>query len=60
LVTENCRLSTALTVNVDEPRVVGVPLKTPEALKVRPGGAAPVEIENVYGEVPPEALIVCE
>ena len=40
--------------------VVGVPLSTPEEVKVRPAGKVPLVNVQVYAGVPPVALKVCE
>lgn len=59
IVTEYCCVATcapesvALTVNVLEPAVVGVPEKTPALLMVTPVCNAPAEIVQVTGAVPP-------
>jgi hypothetical protein len=45
-----------LTVRIALPAVVGVPLTT-HPVRLRPSGNAPV-IEQLYGEVPPFAVIV--
>lgn len=42
------------------PFAVGVPERSPEAAKVRPGGKVPEAIANVYGGVPPLAANVTE
>ena len=43
----------ACTANVNEPAVVGVPLRMPlEALSVRPVGNVPVAMDQVIGAVP--------
>ena len=54
--------SVALNVNdVPAPLLaVGVPLRTPPVLRLRPVGNVPVDNVHVYGAVPPEAAIVCE
>jgi hypothetical protein len=48
--------SVTVTVTVVEPAEVGVPL-TVQPFRINPAGSVPV-IEQVYGEVPPEAVIV--
>jgi hypothetical protein len=48
--------SVTLTVRIALPAVVGVPLTT-HPVRLRPSGNAPV-IEQLYGEVPPFAVIV--
>jgi hypothetical protein len=48
--------SVTLTVTVELPAVVGVP-ETRQAERVRPAGRVPPEIEQVYGVVPPAAVI---
>jgi hypothetical protein len=50
--------STTLAVNVKVPATNGVPLKTPAALRVMPGGRTPLT-DHAYGVVPPFATIVC-
>ena len=51
--------SSALTVNVAVPIVVGVPeILEPEM--ERPAGSVPEETDQVYGEVPPVTARVCE
>jgi len=44
-------LSTMVTVAVKEPDTVGIPLRTPDELKLNPAGS-PVALQ-VYGAVPP-------
>ena len=39
------------------PVVVGVPESVPSGKRVNPGGSDPVASENVYGPVPPPAMI---
>ena len=53
-------LSATCTVNVDVPAAVGVPLMTPPLDNVNPAGSAPVGRDHVYGDIPPEAVNVCE
>lgn len=48
--------SVTVTVIVVDPAVVGVPL-TVHPFRMRPAGSVPV-MEQVYGGVPPEAVIV--
>ena len=51
-------LSVAPSQNVYVPAVVGVPEKAPvDAFSVRPGGRVPLVL-NVYGPVPPVAVMV--
>jgi hypothetical protein len=47
-------------VNVKIPATVGVPESTPEESSVSPFGTDPLDTENVYGAMPPIAVIVCE
>ncbi len=47
--------SFTVTVNVDVPLEVGVPLMDPEELSVNPAGNPPEVTCQVYGAVPPEA-----
>ena len=46
------------TVKLDVPAVVGVPLKTPAALRVNPAGGVPTVTAQLYGGVPPVAANV--
>ena len=46
------------TVKLDVPAVVGVPLKTPAALRVNPAGGVPTVTNQLYGGVPPVAANV--
>jgi hypothetical protein len=48
--------SVTVTVTVDEPGVVGVPL-TVQPVRMSPAGRVPVLIEQLYGVVPPLASI---
>jgi hypothetical protein len=52
-------VSVTVTVNVEVAAVVGVPLITPVVI-VRPVGNEPLVTANVYGLVPPCAVIVSE
>jgi len=52
--------SLTLTVNEEEPAVVGVPLIWPELLSVRPAGREPELSDQLYGVVPPLAASVAE
>ena len=52
--------SVTVTVKVNAPLCVGVPLRTPAELKVTPAGNAPEVNDHVYGLVPPVAVKVCE
>ena len=52
-------LSAACTVKLFVPDVLGVPLNTPEPLKVKPAGRAPEITVQVYGGVPPVAQSAC-
>ena len=55
----NCEESVAVTVNVELPWVVGVPLMVPlPASSDSPGGRLPAVTEYRYGPVPPEEVIV--
>ena len=57
----NCGSLTSLTctVKVHSSLLVGVPLISPvELFKVRPYGRLPLLIDQVYGSVPPVALII--
>ena len=50
--------STTMSVKLNAPWAVGVPEITPvEGFSVRPGGKAPVAMENVYGPMPPTGTI---
>ena len=49
--------SSTLTVTVELPAVVGVPL-TVHPLSVRPAGNVPAVMEQLYGEVPPATPMV--
>ncbi len=52
-------LSVAEIVKLKVPPAVGVPERVPALpFKLRPAGRAPAVTENVYGAVPPLALIV--
>jgi hypothetical protein len=50
--------SVTVTVKVNEPAAVGVPLRTPAEVSVTPAGSVPLETANVYGDCPPVAVIV--
>jgi hypothetical protein len=50
--------SVALTVKMETPAVVGVPLIVPFAASVRPLGSEPEVMVQVYGVEPPEAARV--
>src|SRR5262249_56325930 len=50
----------ACTVNGNEPSADGVPIRTPDPLRAMPGGSLPPAVANVYGPVPPDAVIVSE
>lgn len=52
-------LSVTLTVKLDEPVAVGVPLIIPAA-RLNPGGSDPLATDHVYGGLPPVALTACE
>src|SRR4029077_3791396 len=52
-------LSVAGVVKLKVPNVVGVPVMAPVAgLSDSPAGSTPLDTANVYGPVPPEAVIV--
>ena len=53
-------LSVTLTVNVDVPDAVGVPLIAPDELSVNPAGRLPLTMDHVNGAVPPAAVRICE
>jgi hypothetical protein len=53
-------LSVTLTVKLEDPPAVGVPLITPPALSVKPPGNEPVEIVHVFPPLPPVAVSVWE
>jgi len=48
--------SVTVTVTVELPAVVGVPVMV-QPFRIKPSGSVPV-IEQLYGEVPPVAVIV--
>lgn len=52
--------SVALIVKLKLPPAVGVPLSRPAVVSVSPLGTAPLEIVKLYGDVPPDAVTVCE
>ena len=52
--------SVALTVKLNSPAAVGVPLSNPAEESESPAGNAPTKIEYAYGDVPPLAEMVCE
>jgi len=47
-------------VKLKAPLLVGMPLITPAALSVRPGGKVPDANDQLYGCVPPVAFSVCK
>jgi hypothetical protein len=49
-------LSVTMTVNVEVPVLVGVPLTDPSFPSVRPGGRLPVVMLHCSGRYPPETL----
>ena len=53
-------LSVTWTMKLYDPAVVGVPLKAPLELKLKPGGRVPLATVQVYGAVPPDAVNVSE
>jgi hypothetical protein len=51
--------SVTIAVKSEVPAVVGVPDMAPvDALRVRPAGSVPVEMDQVKGAVPPDAVKV--
>ena len=50
--------SVAVTVKLNTPAVVGVPLRTPALESDRPVGTVPDVTAKLYGDVPPLAVIV--
>jgi len=52
--------SVALIVKLKDPPAVGVPDSRPAVVSVRPAGNAPAEMVKLYGDVPPDAVTVCE
>src|SRR5215831_43509 len=50
--------STTFRVNVDDPRVLGVPERMPALLKLKPAGNDPERTLHEYGVTPPAALNV--
>jgi len=52
-------LSVTLTVKLDDPVAVGVPVTLAPA-RLMPAGNAPLATDHVYGGDPPVALSVCE
>ena len=48
----------AVTVKLDAPAAVGVPLTTPALLRVRPDGGVPEVTVKVNGPAGPDAVIV--
>ena len=48
----------AVTVKLDAPATVGVPVKVPPLLRVRPADRLPDVTEKVKGPVGPDAVIV--
>lgn len=53
--TEAEALSVTFSVKLEEPVTVGVPVTVP-ATRERPGGKAPLTIDQVYGGEPPVAF----
>jgi hypothetical protein len=51
-------LSVAVTVKLKFPVCVGVPVRAPLVARFREVGSDPDETANVYGAVPPVAVIV--
>ena len=54
------RLSATCTVKLKVPALVGVPFNVPVGLRASPSGNVPERTDQVYGDVPPEAVSVCE
>ena len=53
-------MSVAVTVKLNVPVAVGVPLSKPAVESVSPFGSAPALTPNVLAPVPPVFVIVCE
>jgi hypothetical protein len=54
-------VSVTRTVKFEVPAVVGVPVILPvEAFRAKPPGSVPVEMDQVYGVIPPLATNVAE
>lgn len=53
-------LSVTLTLKVDVPAVVGVPLMMPAVLRDKPAGKLPLLSDQLYGAVPPLTLTCVE
>jgi hypothetical protein len=51
--------SVAVTVILNVPNAPVVPSSDPAPVSVIPAGSVPDVNENVYGAVPPDAVIVC-
>src|SRR4051794_32311498 len=51
--------SVTLTVKLEVPAVVGVPVIVPFVASVSPAGSDPALTDHVYGAVPPLAVRVC-
>ena len=52
--------SVTLTLKVDVPAVVGVPLMMPAVLRDKPAGKLPLLSDQLYGAVPPLTLTCVE
>ena len=50
--------SVAVTVKLEDPTAVGVPVRLPSPASVRPAGSEPLVTAKVYGLAPPEAVMV--
>ena len=50
--------SLTLKVGDDVPVVVGIPVITPDGLRVRPAGSTPLDMSHVFVPVPPVAVNV--
>jgi len=57
-VDEALSLPATLTVKMEVPVTVGVPLRTPTVDKLRPAGRVPADTDQLYGVVPPVAANV--
>ena len=59
LLPEQAAASAAVIEKLNVPAELGVPVIAPVApLRIRPPGSAPLDTENVYGAVPPDAETV--
>ena len=50
--------SVTLTVKLNVPVAVGVPLRTPLGLRLMPAGRLPLLTDQAYGPVPPDTVSV--